>query len=149
MWGHIVAPALLTDGDWKRLLGFTALLQGCDGHLITWLTEVTHHLHLTGVSARPWPPLPPTACTNITKQIYACGYRSTFHATTLSSFFVFCFKASPYCVLTEFAWDSFYDKMHLRRHNYSLISPIKSLSITSVELLHSPRSVLSVWITHQ
>lgn len=55
---HIVSPVLLTDGDWKRLLGCTALLQGCDGHLITWLTEVIRHLHPTGVSARPWPPLP-------------------------------------------------------------------------------------------
>lgn len=53
MQDHIVAPVLLTDGDWKRLLGCTALLQGCDGHLITWLTEVIRHLHPTGVSARP------------------------------------------------------------------------------------------------
>lgn len=64
MWGHIVAPVRLTDGDWTRLLGCTALLQGCDGHLITWLTEVIRHLHPTGVSARPWPPLPPCAPTS-------------------------------------------------------------------------------------
>lgn len=63
MQSHIVAPALLTDGGWKRFLGCSALLQGCDGHLITWLTEVIRHLHPTGVPARSWPPLPLSAPT--------------------------------------------------------------------------------------
>lgn len=53
MLGHTEAPVRLTDGDWKMLLLCTALLQRCDGHLITWLTEVICHLHPTGVSDRP------------------------------------------------------------------------------------------------
>lgn len=53
MLGHTEAPVRLTDGDWKMVLLCTALLQRCDGHLITWLTEVICHLHPTGVSDRP------------------------------------------------------------------------------------------------
>lgn len=44
-------------------MGNIAFLQRCDGHLITWLTEVISHLHPTGVSARPQPLLPPCAPT--------------------------------------------------------------------------------------
>lgn len=47
----------------ERILGGSALLRACDGHLITWLTEVICHLHPTGASARSWPPLPVSAPT--------------------------------------------------------------------------------------
>lgn len=86
VWGHIVAPVLLTDGDWTRLLGSTALLQGCDGHLITWLTEVIRHLHPTGVSARPWPPLPPTAST-ISQSRFMHMAITHIYLTVISFFF--------------------------------------------------------------
>lgn len=99
MWGHIVAPVLLTDGDWKRLLGSTALLQGCDGHLITWLTEVIRHLHPIGVSARPWPPLPPSAATSSQSRFMhmaithiSCCHYKVFTAFPLCSCFSVGFK---------------------------------------------------------
>lgn len=97
MWCHIVAPALLTDGDWKRLLGCIALLQGCDGHLITWLTEVIRHLHPTGASARHWPPLPPRAPTisQIRFMHIAITHISCYHYHIFT-----CFMFLPYTFLS-------------------------------------------------
>lgn len=99
MRSHIVAPALLTDGDWKRILGSTALLQRCDGHLITWLTEVIRHLRPAGVSARSLTSTSSQCTGYLTKQISAYAYHS--HFMTGLSFFLFYFSFFPSLLLFQ------------------------------------------------
>lgn len=130
MLSHIVAPAHLTDGDWKRILGCSALLQGCDGHLITWLTEVICHLHPTGVSARPWLLLPLSATTishsrfmHMPITYTSCSFLSAVLFLLCSSFAVMTVEYTVWLTCFSVMW------WICEGHFHWLYSLIKSISI--------------------